>query len=191
MNRHRGSCSIGGLLLCAVIGLPVLAQETPAPPPPPKTQAAEDPPPKHPVSGLERIRIPVAGEVFLMEIADDPPSRARGLGGRRTIPKNEGMLFAYPRKDVLGFWMKGCLTDIDIAYVSDDGRILSMYQMKRPPERLPDERIATYEARLTRYPSRHLVQFALEFAPGTIERLGLKVGTRLQLPARKLIDAAR
>ena len=85
-----------------------------------------------------------------MEIANDPPSRARGLGGRETIPKNEGMLFAYPRKDVLGFWMKGCLTDIDIAYVSSEGRILSMYRMKKPPARLQDERNASYEARLTR-----------------------------------------
>lgn len=101
------------------------------------------------------------------------------------------MLFAYPKQDVLGFWMKDCLTDIDIAYVSSDGRILSMHRMKKPPERLPDERIATYEARLKRYPSRHLVQFALEFAPGTIERLGLVVGDRLRLPVRGLIEAAR
>ena len=126
-----------------------------------------------------------------MEIAADPPSRARGLAGRETIPRNEGMLFAYPKKDVRGFWMKGCLTAIDIAYVSSDGRILKMYRMKKPPPRLPDERIATYDARLLRYPSRHLVQFALEFAPGTIERLGLKIGDQLTLPAAGLIDMAR
>ena len=101
------------------------------------------------------------------------------------------MIFAYPKRDVLGFWMKGCLTDIDIAYVSSDGRIMSMHRMKRPPERLPDERIAVYEARLPRYSSRHLVQFALEFAPGTIERLGLEIGDRVDIPKKRLIDAAR
>lgn len=126
-----------------------------------------------------------------MELANEPVSRARGLGGRKTIPKHEGMLFAYPKRDVLGFWMKGCLTDIDIAYVSSDGRILSMHRMKRPPERRPDERIATYEARLPRYSSRHLVQFALEFAPGTLDRLGLEVGHRLDLPTERLIESAR
>ena len=163
------------------------AQDHASPPKPSETV----PPTKHPVSGLERLRIPVAGEVFLMEIADEPVSRARGLGGRKTIPKQEGMLFAYPKRDVLGFWMKGCLTDIDIVYVSSDGRILSMHRMKRPPERRPDERIATYEARLPRYSSRHLVQFALEFAPGTIDRLGLEVGDRLKLPTARLIESAR
>ena len=191
MSRKRGASLLGGILSCAFIAPTAVGQDAPPPTPPPSSHATQQPPTKHPISGLDRIRIPVAGEVFLMEIADDPLSRARGLAGRRTIPRNEGMLFAYPKKDVLGFWMKGCLTDIDIAYVSSDGRILSMYRMKTPPPRLQDERIATYEARLTRYPSRHLVQFAVEFAPGTIERLGIKVGTRLQLPAGKLIDAAR
>mgnify|MGYP006153443877 CR=1 FL=1 len=185
MNRVLRSCSTGALLLCASLVLPAARQD--APPSPEKVE----PPTRHPVSGLERIQVPLADEVFLMEIADAPTSRARGLGGRLTIPRDEGMLFAYPKKDVLGFWMKGCLTDIDIAYVSSDGRIMSMYRMKKPPVRLPDERIATYEGRLTRYPSRHLVQFALEFAPGTLDRLGIKLGDRVELPRRRLIDKAR
>lgn len=157
----------------------------------PEAPTPVEPPTRHPISGLERIMVPVGGERFVMEIAAEPVSRARGLAGRETIPRNEGMLFAYPRKDVLGFWMKGCLTAIDIAYVSSDGRILKMYRMKKPPARLPDERIATYEARLLRYPSRHLVQFALEFAPGTIDRLGLKVGDQLPLPVDTLIKMSR
>ena len=188
MTHRLGSCSLSGILLCVSITLLASGQDAP----PAQTPESTQPPPaKHPISGLERIRLPIAGESFLMELADDPPSRARGLGGRKTIPRNEGMLFAYPRENTLGFWMKGCLTDIEIAYVSKDGRILSMHRMKTPPPRLPDERIATYEARLTRYPSRHLVQFALEFAPGTIERLDLKVGTRLELPTKRLLKSAR
>ncbi|MBB49093.1 MAG: hypothetical protein CMJ33_11260 [Phycisphaerae bacterium] len=181
------TCLTGMILLCTSMMTVAASQDEPAKSNPAKTGL----PTKHPISGLDRIRIPVAAETFLMEIADDPTSRARGLGGRRTIPRNEGMLFAYPKRDVLGFWMKDCLTDIDIAYVSTDGRILSMHRMKRPPERRPDERIATYEARLPRYSSRHLVQFALEFAPGTLDRLGLEVGNRLDLPTERLIESAR
>ena len=185
MNRALKTWALGALMLFASMPLFASGQDVPGAPTP------VEPPTRHPISGLERIMVPVGGERFVMEIAAEPVSRARGLAGRETIPRNEGMLFAYPGEDTLGFWMKGCLTDIEIAYVSKDGRILSMHRMKTPPVRRPDERIATYEARLTRYPSRHLVQFALEFAPGTIERLDLKVGTRLELPMKRLLKSAR
>ena len=45
--------------------------------------AQEDPKlEKHPISGLPRIKIPIAGETFTFEIADDSWERARGLGGQ-------------------------------------------------------------------------------------------------------------
>jgi hypothetical protein len=146
---------------------------------------------KHPISGLTRIKIPVAAESFTFEVADDSWERARGLSGRERLARNEGMLFVYPHGEVLGYWMKNCLIDIDIVYVRGNGRIMSMHRMKKEPPRGDTERLADYEARLPRYSSRHPVQFALEFPPGTIDRLGLKTGQMLVLPREKLLEEAR
>ena len=104
---------------------------------------------------------------------------------------DNGMLFVYPEPRELGFWMNECLTDLDIVYVDGNGRIKSMHRMKAEPPRREDERRTEYEARLPRYRSVHLVQFALEFAPGTIDRLQLRLGDTLDLPRADLIENAR
>ena len=182
---------------------PTTARQT-APPPPPQAHPAptappEDPTPPedlepltpHPVSKLQRLRIEVGGAPFVMEIADDTRSRARGLSGRTRVAPTEGMLFVYPEPRELGFWMNERLTDLDIIYVDQHGRIKSMHRMKAEPPRQEGERQSQYEARLPRYRSIHLVQFALEFAPGTIERLNLRLGDMLTLPRATLIGNAR
>lgn len=167
------------------------AQEPPDTPAPvtPGVPSVETPGP-HPESGLSRIQIPIAGESFTFEIADQRHERARGLGGRERLGRNEGMIFVYKRPEILGYWMKDCLIDIDIAYVRSDGRIMSVHRMKKEPPPREGERLSAYEDRLPRYSSRHLVQFALEFAPGTLQRLGLKPGQVIQLPRTELLEHA-
>ena len=146
---------------------------------------------KHPISGLPTIKIPIAGESFTFEIADDAWERARGLSGRKRLGKDEGMLFAYARPEILGYWMKNCLIDIDIVYVRRDGRIMAVHRMKKEPPRRDGEFLSEYEARLPRYSSKHIVQFALEFPAGTIDRLKLKEGQRLTLPREQLLKDAK
>ena len=165
--------------------------EVPSPDAPPQGSAQQPRPlAPHPISKLNRLRIELAEEAFVMEIADDTRSRGRGLSGRARIAPNEGMLFVYPDSRELGFWMNECQTDLDIIYVDHRGRIKSMHRMKAQPPRRAGERPSEYEARLPRYPSVHLVQFALEFAPGTIDRLELRLGDTVELPRAALVKNA-
>jgi hypothetical protein len=147
--------------------------------------------PPHPDSGRDRIELVIKDERFLMEISDDDRERTLGLSGRERLGRNEGMLFVYPEKKVLGYWMKDCLIDLEIVYVREDGRIMSMHRMKKEPPRGGEERLNHYEDRLPRYSSRYLVQYALEFTPGTIDRLGLKKGQVISLPAKQLQENVR
>jgi uncharacterized membrane protein (UPF0127 family) len=180
----------GSLLLLIACSAPEQqSDETPTEPTPP--HAASDPTTPHPVSGRDRIRITVGEESFLMEISDDDRERIQGLSGRTRLGVDEGMLFVYTRPKALGYWMKDCLIDLEILYLRSDGTIMSMHRMKKEPPRGDEERLTAYEERLPRYPSRHLVQFALEFAPGTIERLGLKTGRVIDLPRARLVEQAR
>ena len=164
---------------------------------PPAAPGAVDEPtvndevPRHPESNRERIRLTISGADFLMEVSDDDVERHQGLSGRTRLGSDEGMIFVYPRAKILGYWMKDCLIDLEIVYVRGDGTIMSMHRMKKEPPRGDEERLSAYEERLPRYPSRHSVQFVLEFAPGTIDRLKLKKGAKIVLPRKALLENAR
>jgi len=63
--------------------------------------------------------------MYALELAVDDLSRARGLGGRTSVPDDGGMLFVFPEAAERTFWMKDCLTDIDIMFLGPTGRVLS------------------------------------------------------------------
>lgn len=66
---------------------------------------------------------------ILLEVADTPESRKRGLMGRKDLPSVCGMLF----EGLSGggyFWMKGCLIPLDIAFMDKDGSIVKICTMK-------------------------------------------------------------
>ena len=130
--------------------------------------------------------IEVKGQRFLMELALDEPARQRGLGGRRSLANDRGMLFAHPKPEILGYWMKDCFIDIDIVYVDATGKVTAVYRMKKEPPRKPGESLFDYHRRLPSYSSRRSAVLALEFAPGTLDKLDLRMGEQLDLDVTKL-----
>lgn len=137
------------------------------------------------------VKVGVAGEVFEVEVAADPMTRQRGLGGRTAIPRNGGMLFVLPRPQRFSMVMRDCPIPLDVAFVDSMGRVVAIHEMVPEPPRRPDETPFHYESRLPGYPSGGPIQFALETAGGRLADLGLQVGDRLHFPARALIEQAR
>jgi uncharacterized membrane protein (UPF0127 family) len=133
----------------------------------------------------------VAGATFEVEVAADPMTRRRGLGGRTSIPRNGGMLFVLPRPQQLRMVMRDCPIPIDVAFVDSMGRVVAIREMVPEPPRRPDETPFRYESRLPSYSSGEPVQFALETAGGRLGDLGVRVGDRLHFPARALLEKAR
>jgi len=66
---------------------------------------------------------------LFVEIADSPTKREYGLMDRKSIAKNEGMLFKFPNKANLSFWMKNTYVPLDIAFIDDSGKILQIETM--------------------------------------------------------------
>lgn len=168
------------LLLLSAISLAMTAPPVTAPPPPPATQPDDEearPP-------LEEVEL--GGETFKLEIAADAEARALGLMGRTEIADDGGMIFIYPRAGFRSFWMFDCVIDIDLIYLDARGRIVSTHTMRAEPPRAADESLPAYEHRLKRYPSRRLAQYAIELKVGTIERLEVEVGDRIELDLRTL-----
>lgn len=170
---------VAGLAL-ALGSAPSCEQTSPAPAAP----AAKD-------VGLPVEKLTVAGSTFSVKMALDDASRQRGLGGVSELKPDEGMLFVFPDAQQRFFWMKDCLIDIDIAFIDPFGFVTTTHTMRKEPPRAADEPMSAYEARLVRYRSLSPAQFALELAPGTFARLGIKRGSKLDLDLPRLKAAAK
>lgn len=138
--------------------------------------------PKKPLT--EKIKI--GGETFTLEVAADYAKRSKGLSGRKEVASDKGMIFVYQRAKILSFWMKDCLTDIDIMYLDARGRIVEAYEMTKEPPRAESESELAYEYRLKHYSSRTAALLAIELKPGSMKRLNLKKGQRITLDLPKL-----
>ena len=73
--------------------------------------------------------ISINGIPIKTQIARDDKSRAAGLMGVESMPKEEGMLFVFPDSDYRSFWMKNTLIPLSIAYIDKDYKIINIENM--------------------------------------------------------------
>lgn len=139
--------------------------------------------------GLPTTDATIGGKKFKLEVAATPETRTIGMMGRTSIPDGTGLLFVFPPSmfGVQSFWMNNCLTDMDILYLDNSGRILTIHTMTKPEPKKPEQSQAAYENSLKRYSSRYPCGLAIEIAPGEAKKLGLKEGdlVKLDIPALK------
>ena len=110
------------------------------------------------------------GSEFSLEVAADPGTRARGYMGRERVGPREGMLFVFESADRHSFWMKNCLTRLDIVWLGADLRIRDIAHDLPPCPAQGD-----CPGVRPRAPAR----YAVELAGGTARRHKLRVGDRL------------
>lgn len=127
-------------------------------------------------------KVTLSGESFKLELAVTDDQIRTGMMGRESLADDEGMLFVFPDAEVRHFWMKNCLIPLDVVFLDDDGRIVSITTMPAPD---PDDRT------FPRYSSRWPAQFAIELAAGRADELGLREGDPIGLPYKDLKRLAR
>ena len=125
---------------------------------------------------LSTTKLTLAEEVFTVELAHTRASRAKGLMFRKEIPPNTGMLFIHSKPQVLSYWMKNCLIDMDIVYIKEDGTIATVYTMTV----LPDSNISDWD--IPGYSSEAPVKYALELPAGDAVKLKLTPGEKIKIP---------
>lgn len=113
---------------------------------------------------MKKITIKKAdGEVVFInaEIAKTEEDRNRGYMFREKIPDGDGMLFVFEKDEILSFWMKNTPHPLSIAFISSDGIIKDIFDMR--PMSLANTTSTTY------------VRYALEVPQGYFDRVGVQV----------------
>lgn len=114
-----------------------------------------------------KVKIEIKDKTYAFELASTREERKKGLMFRKKLDPNGGMLFVYPNRTNLSFYMKNTLIPLDIAFISADYKIIEIRQM------LPlDE---------TSIESKEEAQYALEVNSGFFDRIGLKAGDKIKI----------
>ena len=149
MNKER----IVALFMCALMvpGL-LLAQQAPQP-------------------TLRTTKLTAGIHVITAEIASTPQSRMIGLMMRERLAPNHGMVFVFEDKSQHCFWMRNTLIPLSIAFIDDDGTVVSIADMA------PKSEASTCPQRPVRY--------ALEMDQGWFAKRGVTAGQKISgLPPR-------
>ena len=106
------------------------------------------------------------------EVVVTPEQRAVGLMNRFSLKPDHGMLFVFERSEPLSFWMKNTFIPLSIAFISADGRIVNIEDMKPQTENT--------------HWSKGPALYALEMRKGWFAEKGIGPGATVKgIPPRK------
>lgn len=111
---------------------------------------------------------------IVLEIADTPKKRAQGLMYRSSLPADYGMIFIYPKPQLLTFWMKNTLIPLDLLFLKQHQVVAIFYSV--PPCPKENLRCPTYTPPLS-VEADHVI----ELNAGTSKALGIAVGEKITL----------
>lgn len=79
---------------------------------------------------LPRTKLNAGMHILDVQLAQTPEQRQIGLMWRKDMPQHEGMLFVFEQAAQQCFWMRNTLIPLSAAFVSDDGTIVNIADMK-------------------------------------------------------------
>ncbi len=129
--------------------------------------------------GAGRPQVTINGRSWQVELATTPEQRVRGLAGRREIGPDAGMLFVFPGARSRVFWMRGCLIDLDVAFIGSDLRVVAIQTMAADDGRNPP---AIYRC-------VRPAQYILEVRAGALAAAGVRVGHKVEFSGDVPISA--
>jgi len=124
---------------------------------------------ENPQSAVSSIYLGENNERIEVEIADSPDEWDMGLMFRTNLSENKGMLFVFPNESLRSFWMKNTYVSLDIIFINSEGTILNFFENAEPLNELKT------------YTSSGGAKYVLELKNGTVERLKIKVGEKVNL----------
>ena len=121
-----------------------------------------------PQTQLKRATLNAGVHLIQVQLAQDFEQRQIGLMWRKEMPQNEGMLFVFEQPAMQCFWMRNTLLPLTAAFVSDDGSIVNLADMKPMND---DSHCSTKP-----------VRFVLEMNQGWFAKRNIQAGFKLTGP---------
>ncbi|MEY4645555.1 MAG: hypothetical protein RLZZ596_2386 [Pseudomonadota bacterium] len=120
---------------------------------------------EQPQLNLPRTRLTAGMHQIDAQVARTADQRSIGLMFRQEMPMHEGMLFVFEQAAQQCFWMKNTLLPLTAAFISEDGTIVN----------LADMRPQATDSHCSLKP----VRFVLEMNQGWFAKRGIKPGSKL------------
>jgi hypothetical protein len=114
---------------------------------------------------LPTLELSAGIHLIRAEVANTFDTRARGLMFRKSLGANSGMLFVFPDVAPHCMWMKNTLVPLSVAFMDEQGTIVSIHDMKPHDE--------------TSHCAAKPARFALEMNQGWFAQKGIKAGARI------------
>ena len=116
--------------------------------------------------GAQTARLQTPRATFSLAIADTDAARHKGLGGRTSMPANQGMLFEFGVPSNECFWMKDMRFALDMVWLDSSKRVIQVR-----PNLSPATYPQTFCAPNTKY--------VVELNAGQAARAGIALGQQL------------
>jgi uncharacterized membrane protein (UPF0127 family) len=114
---------------------------------------------------LPSMRLTAGVHLIRAEVANDFETRGRGLMFRQSLEPNQGMLFVFESASAHCMWMKNTLIPLSVAFISADGTIVNIADMKPKDE--------------STHCAQRAVPYALEMERGWFAARGIKAGLKI------------
>lgn len=144
---------------------------------PPVTAAPPGDPARMPLEGFDELAIAVLPEaggdplLWCLLAALNDAQRARGLMGVTDLRGYSGMLFSYEEEVTNAFYMRNTPMPLSIAWIGEDGQIVSIEDMEPCDDR--DD--------CPRYSPAGPYRFAIEAPKGALATLGIVPGATVSV----------
>jgi len=118
----------------------------------------------HPMATLKST-----GKQYQLEIVSTAASQEKGLGGRRSMASDKGMIFVFGSPMVQCFWMKDMQFPLDIIWLNSAKQVTKIAANVSPD---------TYPQK---YCSDSTTKYVIELNAGEAEKANMHIGTALEL----------
>jgi len=123
-----------------------------------------------PVSKTGKEVVKIERVSIIVEIAQTLEEKRRGLGGRDSLQRGEGLLFVFEESDQHSIWMRDMRFPLDIIWIGENLQVVDIAQNVQP---------GSFPSSF--YPDRDAL-YILEVNAFFVEERGIQIGDSVQIP---------
>lgn len=124
-------------------------------------------------------QVKLGDETVNLEVASSTQEIQDGLMWRTSLPETQGMVFLFPDRRAVRFWMYNCFINLDMIFVKD-GKIVDIAKNVPPCKSKTPEDCPLYPAS-----GQVSVEKVIEVAGGFCDRHKVQIGDQVQIDLEK------